>query len=177
MSLGVCWLFECAVQWCHWGVLTVWMYCSVMSLGGCCLNVLFSDVTGWGADCLNVLFSDITGGVLTVWMCCSVMSLGGADWMCCSVMSLGCWLFECDVKWCHWCADFLNVMLKDVTAGSDDHISLGVMTVHVTLRFFPKTTSQIFSLMWCVGVCVCVTTHNFLRSSLTSIIFVSRLCK
>jgi len=28
-------------------------------------------------------------------------------------------------------------MLNNVTTGSDDHISLGVMTVRVTPRFFP----------------------------------------
>jgi hypothetical protein len=50
-----------------------------------------------------------------------------------SIMSLG--------------ADCLNVMLNDVTAGTEDHISLGVMTVRVTPRFFPNTTSQISSLM------------------------------
>ena len=62
-------------------------------------------------------------------------------------MSLGCQLFECAVQQCHWGADCLNVMLNDVTPGSDDHISLGVTTVHVTLRFFSKTTSQISSVM------------------------------
>ena len=65
-------------------------------------------------------------------------------------MSIGCWLFECVVQWCHEGADCLNVLLNNVTTGSDDHISLGVMTVHVTPRFFLKTTSQISSLMWCV---------------------------
>jgi hypothetical protein len=95
-------------------------------------NMGFKKWCHWGANCLNVLFIDVTGG---------------------------CWLFECAVHWCHWGAACLTVMLNDVTAGSDDHISLGVMTVHVTLRFFPKTTSQISSLMWCVCVCVCVYDH------------------
>jgi hypothetical protein len=142
MPLG-CWLFECAVQWCL--LCAVWMCCSAMSLG-CCLNVLFSDVTWvlfecysqchWGAECLNVLFSGHLGAV---WMLQS--------------MSLGCWMFECAVQWCHLGADCLKVMLNDVTNGSDNHISLSVMTVRVTPRFFLQTTSQISSLM-----CVCVWT-------------------
>ena len=41
-----------------------------------------------------------------------------------SVMSLGCWLFECDVLWCHWGADCLNAMFCDV---------IGVLTVWILL--------------------------------------------
>ena len=139
MSLG-CWLFECAVQWCHWGadclnvlfndvtgMLTVWMCCSMMSLG-CWLFECYIQWCHSGADCLNVLFSDVTW-VLTVWMFHSLMPLG-------------CWLFECNVKRCHcWKWQSYITWCYDSSCNT----------------FFPKTTSQISCLMWCVFVWPLVT--------------------
>jgi len=131
-SLSTSWIFNMGFKkWCCWGADCLNVLFSDVTWGADCLNVLFSDVAGvltvwmccsvmsvgcwlfecsvqWcqlGADCLNVLFSDVIG-VLTVWMCCSVMSVG-------------CWLFECSVQWCHWGADCLNVLFSDVTWGAD----------------------------------------------------------
>ena len=120
-SLSTSWIFNLGLEkWCHWGA--NWMWCSVMSLG-CWLFECDVHWCHWDADCWNVMFSDITGAL--------------NDWILHSMMSLGCWLVACDVQSCHWSADCLNVMFSDVTAGTEGHISLGVMTVCVTPRFFP----------------------------------------
>jgi hypothetical protein len=138
MSLGY-WLFECDIQWCHWGAdclnvkfryvtgaLNVWMWHSVMSLGcwlfecdiqwchrGCWLFECDVQWCHWGADCLNITFNYVTGALfecyiqLCYWStdCLNVMFTDVTEMLTVSrlhsFMSLGCWLFECDVKWCH----------------------------------------------------------------------------